>query len=845
MVLDLVNGEGSEKRYAPPPSIKFEDLKILGYTLKKKLLKQNEGTIDLQDFVERCVELENRSRNEIPEFYTPSKGISYLPDPRCKAIYVVPSDLFTAKQLKPIKGGAYVFGESYPYYEGVRPVEIRMKNVSGAASISFGEGGTFRPLKDGVYNFNVFSIPDGQLAPFPIDEVPKFKEYNNVSLKATALNRPASPLLKKNVSREIGRLSEIQLKGLDSGLQSFWHLSLPFEKEYTTWKSVKYLEETTSFRLPEPNGNFDAKELRGKYSENYALLEDELPYEAFLYKEGDIRKSILEQSGLIADTWPEKINIKFALSEAAKKQLIGTSEVLLFSFRLNDTTEVKGYLNPNTEVRGPYSLYIGETKVWDDSTSFELYFNRTTASFAVVYGPETVPLKKIPFANLTISDMVMPEAVLNLIQHDPSSDFDFIRSATYILFNDLKTKFYKEKKLKFFASSIFQSYYPKEKTEFRIGSFATKEIDVKIPNNVKPVQPVIDLKLLLKREQQQLWDVTGSKAESVEQMAQILLEEDFCKEGPNKLGIVLNKLVKNKVTNKYELVNNADDICEVGEDITKLVKKTNWTGRTMQQLIKRDHTAKVIQKYYPDTSLKHYKIAEAIYEVLEATPFFNVMLRRWQVLVPLANFESSETMYLKFVVIKIAPGQVMQTFIADPAIGIEAPYMEDASQTCISDFSKPEHLPLYNRKSFRITRKGDQFIIAENSTSDYENKVFFVMLVKKAHSGDITSIHGDYHSKLVQFSKGGKSVGDRLMFDGKSEIQISRENCDAILIQEFEIHSNVWIKSLFPLADNNNDEQSCIQKSLSYLKVAPKFVTFNPLFDVEGIRLVNSIQIKI
>lgn len=851
--LDIKN-EVLEQRFVYPPAIGWEDFKLLGYLKPERLKRNPKEDMTRSDFIRRCVQLEERSAKALPKSFAQG-SVLYLADPRCKGFYVAAADYHTLSALRKNanvgKFSLFNGKQNYPYFDQLRPLPVKVSHNKGNKTISFQQGSAPLALADGIYNFKIYAVDEAP-AQTPA-ACSTLALYNATDFKVSIVNKPARPVVKsatpnaKTVKLLAERISASQLDAQqpDPSVTSRWHLTVPFAQDHATWKSVKYLEETTVFRLPPAGSGFYANNPEGPWKAKYPLLHEELPYEAFLATEGSIEQNIKDESGLIEDMWPQSITITCNISEAARDVLGDTK---LFSFRLNEQYEVTCSLNKTGADK--YSVSLNDLKLPGNATSCRVSFDKSTSRFYFTYGGEKKPLDKAPYPSLTANDFVVPHNVLLAVQHDAASELKFERSADYVIASDLRTKHYRKKKVRALGSSIFQAYHPKTDNEFTLGATAVNDIEVEIRNNTLPEKPRLDARILLKHAVNKFWN-NGSKINTTEQIVQLLLDEDFCTESENTVGIVLSRHTLQAATNRYARVENPENASEIGEDITKLVEEDGWNEKTMLEMVQRTGLPPVLKKYYPNIeSLQRYMIDGDIYEVLEARPFFNYQLRKWQVLVPLKYFDIAETIFFKFVVLKIAKGQAMETGEATFLNGQRYSYKTDTSGTNLSAFSNAAHLPVYSKKQFKLTKVANTLTLTSSLQSRYKDRVYFAMMLNRRpdaavilHSslgGQVPVNHATFSSMQDFGAEGIDQVnkGKILMFHLDKPLKMQFTSGVALIVMEFEIHANLWIKGKFAQPDSDS-----VQTSREFLHQVPRFVdSFHPLFDVEGIRLISSTE---
>jgi hypothetical protein len=803
LVLNKIRKETTESRYIYPPAIKLEDLRMLGFmTVDAMTVAGKKPTRD--EFVARCKQLENKATAIIPKIYPGALPISYLGDPRGTHLYVVPADLFTASQVKAGNVNAFPHESTFPFYNRVLAREIRASIKGTDTQLSFigsNTAGTvtYSKLIDGIYNFNIYCT-NAPLQGTGIAEA--LQKFNATPVRITILNYPEKPSVAQT------KHEAVRYTGAD---KHYWYMDLPVTKESSTWKSIKYLEQTKVLKLQHEDLDDLLNDYIARGGKREEFLENEYPYGMFLRDQG----SINAKQGLMQFIYPAEVSLKYKVPASLKDT--GS----FFRIRLNDEETLEArYDNKNGS-----ELRFGDLKVTGNTFSLTILFRPSENCYVIMKdGAEWVKLKKYINADISIRDLEISDEVLPFIQFDNTGLLQFERSGKYVFIVDQRDPYFYAKKVKLFGSSPFQAYFPSVKTEYSLGSEGAV-LDLKIPNNTLPEPPVVEAKILLMHEKSATWNDPGSldiKENKTESLVRLTLQQDFMKEGRNKLGIVVAKVPDDE----NETMAN---VSRIGEDITKLTS-TDWSSTTLKNLLNFDLAKTVLKKYCPVGQTNFYRIGPTVYEVIELDPYYNADLKKWQVVLPFRFFQSSEVLFLKLICLKIAPGHGLQKAKADPSSPTN-PFV-DTTNTNLSVFGDAVQLPVYSRKVIRVTRTRqgakNAYTIKVNSQSGWKNKCYFVMfsmddpeeeLLNKKDPKD-----NDKFSSLVSFTldPGGTKPdrGKVLVFKDQDEVTISRENCYSILVLECEIHENA--------------EMVFAEK--------PAFITNNPFFEIKGVRPINVME---
>jgi len=714
-------------------------------------------------------------------------------------------------QIRPLLVNGYTISANYPFYDALSSVVLKVTYFGPSTDITFnGTAGRLSGIKDGIYQFRVFAV-DGK---FQADQVLQMlPNYNSVPLRVSIVNIPSTPQIDTTKPSEV-------LRGME-GFKTYWYYTMTLKGRATGWKSLKYVEETEVLRLQHQQ----VPQLLQTYYNNhptahrFELMAEEYPYEIFLSKEG----SISAKKDLRTNLYPGQVGITWQASDT-----IQAENGLFFKLKLTeeDTLEVDAF-------PGGTRLRVGSFKR-DLMTHIRVTidFNTVTNQFVLLVEGEKCNLAGTISPEISVQDIEVPDNMLAILQRDRTAQVRLTRTIFHNFIADLETTYYRKKTIKLFASSMFQGYYPAETSEIGIGKYGDTAVFI-IPNNETPDTPKPDPETLLMYTLDNTWRDPASrnyKERKTEHLVRLSLQQDFMKEGPNLLGIVLSKRSATPSTTK-------DDVSEIGEDITKLTTE-NWAGRGLGDLIRFDaNVPAVIQKYFNGRDIRYYKVGTTVYEVLALQPFYNIDTKQWQVVLPFNLLGVSETMFIKFVTLKICPGHGLT--LADPHVANSAanPYT-DNSGTNLSQMSKPVHFPVYNLKLVTLERKIDKYRIVITRHSEHSKKICFVMLMQDRILGSAMAANDAHASPdLVNFScnmvQTGATMGKILMFrdDVPIPVEISRTLAQSLLVLEFEQHANLHYHPLSSIGTGS--EPQIDDKKI-------QFVDFNPLFESKGLRLINA-----
>jgi hypothetical protein len=833
MVLNKIISENEEVRYIFPPQIKLEDFSIIGNMTPDQLTIKGKAKPSIKEYKKRCKRLESRMQNALPKLACQRHHVCYLADTRAESLYIYPADLYTAKFFSPKMLSAFVYSASYPFFADTHSTKVSVKRSYPGNQIEFtGKDNVTNVtanLANGVYNFNVYAVNKD----FGVEPVEIPKQFNASPLRVSTVEKPEEPFQEKPnpVIRHTGSNN------------MFWYSDLEF-KEFNespySWKSLKYQEITEVLKIQHENVD---KLLKHYYHENKNVtkeefLSSEYPYEIFIAKEGTFDKKSLTPS-----IYPSVITIEYEIPDKLKGK--GT----FFRLKLNDNEFLEasyngadGTLQLENEEKDkdqttpePPSTNFLAGRAFNITIGFDSGNNRF---FVSVLDPVKKMIKRWEVTSFinpenSVNDIEISEDSLRYIQHKVGK-LEFRRSNKYMFISDIGTSYSRKKEVKLFASSAFQAYFPKSKTEFDMGTVSSTSLIYEIPNNNKPLPPIVQADVLLMHTTDDCWKDKESyniKQSKTENIIKLSLQCDFMLEGKNKLGIIISKKPVDPSKTVVEEV--IADVSQIGEDITKL-SSIDWSGNNLKDILDLKNPHPVLQKYVKETDSKYYQIGNFIYEILECDPYYNIESKKWQVVLPFVLFQSSEVMFAKIVCVKVSPGHSKTRKDPNSANSFDNP-IKDEEETNISIFSEPVQLPLYSRKRITIKKTGVEekksYTIKAESLSSSKDKFYCIMMNKEKPDWSILNFLNtstkDTFESLVPFhvidETPNGDIKKILAIKDSDTVSVSREKCKSILVLEFEIHSNSAIKS----------------------KTGIWFEQLNPLFDIRGIRLINVAEFEV
>jgi hypothetical protein len=828
----LSKGEFYERRYIYPPSIKFEDFKYFGWLTPEKI-EGGEKAIDAETYAFRCMDLEDRAAARFIALAKQPENISYLPDERVPNLIFFPSDLYTINRLSVKEAQKpFEYDLSYPYFDKTRSKEFNMsrKNLTDPVDINLESSVLYPKVADGIYNFRIYSTGKK-----PLTGLDKIKSFNYTDMRISVVNEPNPPLY-NGTEKTVENLISVARNEVANNTS--WYFKFNIGLDQDTWKSLKMVEKTEMLRLMNMKNDTDTAvtNLKLRYEQSHGitfdLLDNEFPYEIFL----DWDDTDLSNNPLSPIIYPASLSLKVLVTDKLRDN---EHSDVFFSLPISDEYMLKAVFEKGKKTK---LLLNGDpiftSQSFNTETEIVIEFVERDAGkpvylFQIRCGTEKKLLGTVINPTISVNDIAIDESLLQFLNLG-SCMLNLTRSADYVIIGKEKDSYYKKKRIRLFASSIFQAYYPKSKSEWEMGKAGTLFKDIELPNNLLPEKCELDTDIYVMQK-----TVAGTaKVTEItkDNLIMITLPEDFMKEGPNNLGLIISEVIKSGGS----YAEKTDDMLtsEMGEDVTKLTE--NGTKSTnLLSILNFDalNQPKPLDKYYNENSVKYYQLNGKVYKVLECKPHYNALSRNWQVMLSFdpVRFGKMESIFVKFTSFKIAPGQKLET---DGSSYLEA-YV-DKTRTCFSDLSKPVHLPIYTRKSFTFENKkvGARFGIEIKNTniSDHKNKVFFVMIFRN----ETLSVDDNGQLNIGNFDlldASGKVIdtGNKLHFTGDQVIISPSEGQGSVVVLEFEKHKNFKESSLSP---------------------ETSFVSFNPLFDTykksdvdqkpnaRGLRLINVIEYK-
>ena len=790
LVLDEINHEHSEQRYLFPPAIKLEDLKILGYfstdKLKTSRQMQHQQVISQDDFVRRCRQIEQRLSSSAPKLAFSTSKIHYLPDPRGSKLIFFPADLSTlnrlANQQSVDLSKIFVYTDQYPFFDDTRSLRFQIrKHGNKTYQLRLDDKVLFADLSQGIYKFQVFVVDETC-----DNKAPQLKSYNSEVLQASVLDRPVAP--KSAVSTmPVQRVT-------DPSIQNYWfsQFSVP---ENDSWQSIKYREQTEILRLDSHRPDQRYRRLkRKKLVPDVPLLCGEFPYEVFLDMDGDVSQPLT----LRANIYPFQLNLSLKADLG-----IYMPAVNFFQLKLND----KDNLAADITTAG-LTLRLNNTTITSGvSIKLQIIFNPSNNNYQIqvagVVAPTPIPNMIKP--DLSVKDVVVSNDILAYLQYQPDKVYIKLdRTGDYVFIANLQHAHSANKTIRLFGSSPYQGYYPKASSEFDLGADGSQH-SVNIPNNSLPMKPQLTADILLMHTQPEGWEEIQSVKQqqaTTQQLIRLSVPADFMTEGRNMLGIVLS--------------GDPAHSSRFGDDITKL-STTDFSGTALKNLLPEiAPLSPLFSKYFADNPYRSYNINGQVCEVLHCVPYYDTERKLWQVLLPLKPFRNAESLFFQFVGLKIAPGYALK-------INTDGSFT-DMNNTVLSIFSDPVTLPVYNTKSFQLTKYTDHYQLVYQGPRSGK-KVFFVMLTDWKRSAEVIWSADNLEHHLVPFDiyqQSDQKPTNKILLFTDNQIAITRTSCENIVVLEFEVHDNI---------DANFS---------NLLTVAPNFIQQSPLFgQIPGIRLIN------
>lgn len=883
IVLDLTKKERKEKRYLYPPQISFFNFRVLGNLSKTRLRKSEDDQINLPRFVKRCRELEIRSNLSPKTIQNRNFSINYLADLRSKQVQFVPIDLPTANYLAereavysfPFDRFDHDFGitENYPFYNRSKGGLLTVVKKNDVTEVRLDDEMIMALTNVGIFKFHI-NVLNGN--GFQISAPLKFQ--------ISILDYPKVPEL-----NHIGLVTRVSKKFNSKTNINGWSLIFKVEENDPARKSLKFVEETEVLRLfhQDLDGNYNNK-IDQINRNRYPTLNDEYPYELFLSREGDIDKE--ESLNAVIYYSDIAIEVKFPeyIQKSAGRSIFNDVDQMILKIKLSDLDVIELYTESNQFVwkinDNPVPVYKAglanfkiRTEYDSDNYKFCFYINDK-----YIEELKEFPYPDFSYANIIINDKLKGREYYNIgiwgihdsiaglplisrvisklyTVNDPKEIQSHIKlnlSKKMVISKDEGNPCYRRKKVKLFSSSLFQAFYPNISSETKIGRFAKQSFEIEIPNNVKPESPVFDADILFMKDMDLSWrndKSQGFKEIRNQQLLRITLSQDFMKEGPNLLGLVLDKTSQNGPV-------TGEDFSTLGEDVTKLSSE-NWKKNEIEKYLNLGKTPGIplipeVKKYLefeedPKFSRKNiinsdelklidsYLIDENIYQVLHLNPYYNAKDRKWQVILAFKNIGRIETFFARLILMKVAKGHGLKR---------ENSYLVDSTNTNISQFTKPAFIPIYSQKSFKIENLNDNKISIQINPerafdkSVHQHKLYVLMGSKFKRKKSVFNIRkigdeelNDFVDLLTFPAIEGQSPSKVIAYKPSPspdfKLILSDKGIKKLFIFEFELH------------DNSKQE-------LHEMKIGvAKYLNFNPLFGTseqkEGLRLINYVQFKL
>lgn len=377
-----------------------------------------------------------------------------------------------------------------------------------------------------------------------------------------------------------------------------------------------------------------------------------------------------------------------------------------------------------------------------------------------------------------------------------------LREPNEIILKNEGHPFYRKKRIKLFASSAFQGYFPNKTFESEIGTQGKKILDLIVPNNTIPEVPELETNLLLYTIQKNNKKKEFSNERQF--LVRILFDQNFMREGvKNKFALIIGKY---KDTNFKEFSeDNSGDVSLLGEDITKLINEggklsENRIDEFLNYGIEKDNddnpSLKEEFKKYINTNninsdnkidkllslgVKNIRIGECFYKILVCQPYYNTDLKMFQIVLSINNPKFSkinlEAFFVKLMGFKISYGKKSD-------IEFKNDYFEILKEknSIVSKITKPEILPVYSTKKFVLNKNRNTIIITNEHFRKGEKKIYLCCRFKHRVKNMF------FNEKLLQDS-------EILNFNRNKNCKIKNDNFKEIVILEFEQHDNYDLKN--------------------------------------------------
>lgn len=564
---------------------------------------------------------------------------------------------------------------------------------------------------------------------------------------------------------------------------NWWHLDLKIP-DGNNWAGLKYKTNTWSLQYDERT----VRSLLDSVPQNNNLVNNELSYQQLL-------QVLPIEDHLQSDLYPNNLSLSFNLAG-----IPGDRGTPIFSLQLSEKDKLTvlkniGGNSPNVIIQlNDNSIY--DTLINASTTpTIELHisFNKSENKFSLVYGNDDTSLINLddminPF--LSARDLIVTPAILHHLATQQSQHITFKKTGEYILVNNLQHPYATKKSIKPFAISNYEGFFGDDTTgKFTITAGAAKEYQ--IPCNTKPTIPSIEANVVL-------YHITDEKptansrniTQQTTQMLQLTLSQDFMLEGSNSLGIV------------YKSNDDADHVSAVGDDITRI---SSFATINMEKILNTDDNtiSPRIKKYF--IAKKEIVINNKKYNIAQYQPYYNAQLKKWQVFIPLPSLFQWDTLFLRLICFKIAQG-----------------YNET---TTYSDFAPAVILPIGRSSQISAVKQSNRVTITTKQIPGFDSQRIYYVKRATLQNHDLGYLNSERDNQSTNnfVNTDSGEEGHTLLFSGKKAIKIEPDSFNSpILVMEFEVFDNAAIK----------------------VEDKPQFVTYNPLFDQPGIRLINVAQFE-
>ncbi|WBX78446.1 hypothetical protein PG911_09320 [Tenacibaculum ovolyticum] len=373
------------------------------------------------------------------------------------------------------------------------------------------------------------------------------------------------------------------------------------------------------------------------------------------------------------------------------------------------------------------------------------------------------------------------------------------RESNEIILKDEGDPFYRKKKIKLFASSAFQGYFPDKNLENEIGTTGDV-LDLVIPNNTAPEVPELETDLLLYTIHKNI--KRGEVSNEKQFLIRILFNQDFMREGSkNKFALIIGKYKDanfNNLTDK-----DIGDVSLMGEDITKLIDGGTLTDNKIDEFLdyERENNNELnnlkeeFKKYIKENNtniknevdnihtlgVKNIKIGNFFYKILVCQPYYNTVLKKFQIVLsinnPKFNKVNIEAYFVKLIGFKLAYGKKDDISSNETESGKKYFEILKENNSLVSNITKPQILPVYSTKKFNLKRNKDIITITNEYFKKGERKLYLCCKFK-------------HRVNNTFFNKELLNNSETLDFETNNKCEIKNVNFKEIAILEFEQHDN-------------------------------------------------------